>query len=1206
MSGMFDTIGKPGGTERKPGTLAKLDLCYGHGLPASYHGCGNVKAIQPDFIEMGLDTHNPPEAKAGLDVCELRRQYAMPAISAPMNTKRPHSILRNGGRHFIFSAFQLLPYSPLMRTNPEKQFPCNTQPSQMKTTMNPTPLLFAILASLAAPALAASIGVNFTAGYSSVAATDEPGIVAGANWNNISVSNGSGVTLQDDTATATLTHSAAGQWGPFSTPATANAGTNKMYQGALYGGSSASEVSVTLASIPYALYDIYVFGSQDTGNPSTLSVTNGTTTYYYKSAGASNAAATSLLKTTSTTSGSPTPGAAQYQVFKGLTNPSVTITQAGSVSGALSNNLFGIHIVEISSGQPVLTGTAVDNITATGANAKATLADNDAEVTLVWADTDYGTDLAAWQANGGSAVLGPKVPGPITGTISGLTPNTTYHYRFYAVNANPDPDLAAWSPPASFATASRAGSIGVNFTHAVTSTAQPGIVAGANWNNLTAATGAGVALRDSSATPTTATLTYTSAGQYNGFSMPATPNADTNRMYQGGLYGGTSASEVSMTLASIPYALYDIYVFGSQDTYSTSTLSVTNGTTTYYYRGAGATNAGATSLLKTTSTDANAPTAGKAQYQVFRRLTSPSVTITQAGSISGVLSNCLFGFHIVEIPAGQPVLTDTAVANITGTGADATATLENSAAGVTLFWAETDYGTDLAEWQASGSSAVLGQQVVGPIAGTCSGLAPDTRYICRFYAVNTNPDPDLAAWSPPASFTTSLAGKAVSDLAAQALSALAIGLTWTDNFDTETGFIIQRSPTGAAAWTTLATVPANRESYTDVHTGLAPATAYDYRVLATNTAGNSAPSNVVSATTDAATPLATQLLIRFDGTLVGTTYTRGQDEIDTTNTFKANGTPVVAGGLATINPGTPGGSDGFDINPTSLGSLNTQNWVAEALVTYQSIGTAVVPTTIDVQGDTDLRFLYPNNDALEMVYYNGATDGRKTTGLPPVGSRVHLALAWDASTATLSGYVNGTLFGTVSQGARTASDPTNLSFGYFGRAGFDNRGINAVLDAVAFQTGTATFTPASGFLILPAGTSYSGWIAGFPAVGTQNRFGDDADNDQLPNGVEAFFGTDPGAWNAGLAEVATNGAVTTFTHPQAATQLNDASASYQWSLDLENWYAGDGVSGPPGGPTVNIPPVTPVAGTATVTATVTATASAPVAKLFVRVLVTNN
>lgn len=59
----------------KPAVKAMIDLCHRHHLPVIYHGCGNVKAILPDFIEMGLDAYNPLEAKAGLDVCELRRQY---------------------------------------------------------------------------------------------------------------------------------------------------------------------------------------------------------------------------------------------------------------------------------------------------------------------------------------------------------------------------------------------------------------------------------------------------------------------------------------------------------------------------------------------------------------------------------------------------------------------------------------------------------------------------------------------------------------------------------------------------------------------------------------------------------------------------------------------------------------------------------------------------------------------------------------------------------------------------------------------------------------------------------------------------------------------------------------------------------------------------------------------------------------------------
>jgi uroporphyrinogen-III decarboxylase len=59
----------------KPGVKAMIDLCHSHGLPVIYHGCGNVKKIFEDFVGMGLDSYNPLEAKAGLDVVELRREF---------------------------------------------------------------------------------------------------------------------------------------------------------------------------------------------------------------------------------------------------------------------------------------------------------------------------------------------------------------------------------------------------------------------------------------------------------------------------------------------------------------------------------------------------------------------------------------------------------------------------------------------------------------------------------------------------------------------------------------------------------------------------------------------------------------------------------------------------------------------------------------------------------------------------------------------------------------------------------------------------------------------------------------------------------------------------------------------------------------------------------------------------------------------------
>jgi len=59
----------------KPGVKALIELCHRYGLPVIYHGCGNVRKIFEDFIELGLEAYNPLEAKTGLDVVELRRTF---------------------------------------------------------------------------------------------------------------------------------------------------------------------------------------------------------------------------------------------------------------------------------------------------------------------------------------------------------------------------------------------------------------------------------------------------------------------------------------------------------------------------------------------------------------------------------------------------------------------------------------------------------------------------------------------------------------------------------------------------------------------------------------------------------------------------------------------------------------------------------------------------------------------------------------------------------------------------------------------------------------------------------------------------------------------------------------------------------------------------------------------------------------------------
>jgi uroporphyrinogen-III decarboxylase len=51
------------------------DAVHQAGLKTIYHGCGDASEVFEDMIEAGVDAYNPLEAKAGLDVVELKRRY---------------------------------------------------------------------------------------------------------------------------------------------------------------------------------------------------------------------------------------------------------------------------------------------------------------------------------------------------------------------------------------------------------------------------------------------------------------------------------------------------------------------------------------------------------------------------------------------------------------------------------------------------------------------------------------------------------------------------------------------------------------------------------------------------------------------------------------------------------------------------------------------------------------------------------------------------------------------------------------------------------------------------------------------------------------------------------------------------------------------------------------------------------------------------
>jgi hypothetical protein len=134
---------------------------------------------------------------------------------------------------------------------------------------------------------------------------------------------------------------------------------------------------------------------------------------------------------------------------------------------------------------------------------------------------------------------------------------------------------------------------------------------------------------------------------------------------------------------------------------------------------------------------------------------------------------------------------------------------------------------------------------------------------------------------------------------------------------------------------------------------------------------------------------------------------------------------------------------------------------------------------------------------------------------------------------------------------------------------------------------------------------FSTWISN-PAFGlapADRDLGDDPDGDGNPNGVENFFGTNPGVPSGGLGAGAVNGNTFTFTHPQNATPASDLTAGYQWSKDLASFLAGGATDG--AGTTVAFTTQTntPSPGFTRVTAKATGTATP---KLFIRVAVTQN
>ncbi len=146
---------------------------------------------------------------------------------------------------------------------------------------------------------------------------------------------------------------------------------------------------------------------------------------------------------------------------------------------------------------------------------------------------------------------------------------------------------------------------------------------------------------------------------------------------------------------------------------------------------------------------------------------------------------------------------------------------------------------------AGGTYSQIATVGAGVVAYSNTGLTPNTTYYYRVRATNAGGD---SPYSNEANATTlDVAPAAPSGLAATAISSSQVNLSWADNATNETGFKIERKTGSGGTYAEIATVGAGVTTYSN--TGLTGATAYFYRVRATNAIGDSAYSNEASAST---------------------------------------------------------------------------------------------------------------------------------------------------------------------------------------------------------------------------------------------------------------------------------------------------------------------------------------------------------------------
>ena len=161
---------------------------------------------------------------------------------------------------------------------------------------------------------------------------------------------------------------------------------------------------------------------------------------------------------------------------------------------------------------------------------------------------------------------------------------------------------------------------------------------------------------------------------------------------------------------------------------------------------------------------------------------------------------------------------------------------------------------------------------------TATGLSDATTY---FFRVRASLAGALASSYSNTAAATTIANAPPADptgLSIEVVSTGQINLTWTDNANNETSYVVERR-VNAGSWEIRATLANNSVSFVD--TEVNGDTSYEYRIYASNSAGDSASTSPVSGTTPTIDSIEPDLLhLKFEessGTLAGDSSGNGKN-----------------------------------------------------------------------------------------------------------------------------------------------------------------------------------------------------------------------------------------------------------------------------------------------------------------------------------------